>query len=281
MNLRVAALLLFQTVLPAAAARAGSIDVIFYDNRFGTVDSSTGAYTQISTLPLSESAGIAAGPGDFYVEDMNSNLLTVDPLTGAATLVGSSGLNLAALVFGGGSNGLFEIDASSNLYAISSTTGKATLIGATGLSSNLQSWADTSLSDDGTSLLLTVGKPGAGDELYRINIATGVATDLGNTGVTGVAGSAFINGYLDLFQYNQPTDRIYSAPDGSLDFTPGAALGAQIIDGGATLLTTDNAEAPSTPEPGTLLLAASAITLDLWRRRFRRPAPFSGGTSAD
>ena len=261
MNVRVAALLLLQTLLVSANARAGSIDVIFYDNRFGTVDSSTGAYTQISTLPLSASAGIAAGTNSFYVEDMNSNLLTVDPFTGAATLVGSSGLNLAALVFGGGSDGLFEVDASSNLYSISSATGKATLIGATGLSSNLQSWADTSLSDDGTSLLLTVGKPGSGDELYRINIATGKATDLGNTGVAGVAGSAFINGYLDLFQYNQSTDGIYTAPDGSLNFTPGAALEAQIVDGGATLPITGNTESSSTPEPATLLLAASAITL--------------------
>jgi hypothetical protein len=259
MNVRVAVLLLLQSVPFAAAAWAGTIDVIFYDNRFGTVDSSTGAYTQISTLPLSESAGIAAGPSDFYVEDMNSNLLTVDPLTGAATLVGSSGLNLAALVFGGGSNGLFEVDASSNLYSIAPTTGKATLIGATGLSYNLQSWADTSLSDDGTSLLLTVGKPGTGDELYRIDIATGKATDLGNTGVAGVAGSAFINGYLDLFQYNQSTDRIYSAPDGSLNFMPGTALGAQIIDGGATLPTTGETQSSSIPEPRTLLLAASAL----------------------
>jgi hypothetical protein len=261
MNARVAALLLFQTVLGVVAASAGSIDVIFYDNRFGSIDTSTGAYTQISTLPLSASAGIAAGPSNFYVEDMNSNLLTVDPLTGAATLVGSSGLNLAALVFGGGSNGLFEVDASSNLYSISSTTGKAKLIGATGLGANLQSWADTSLSDDGTSLLLTVGRPGAGDELYRINVATGKATDLGNTGVTGVAGSAFINGYLDFFQYNQSTDRIYSAPDGSLNFTPGAALGAQIIDGGAALPVTGYTQSTSTPEPGTVVLSGSAIIM--------------------
>lgn len=259
MNVRIAILLVLQTLLGAAAATAGSIDVIFYDSRFGTIDTSTGAYSQISTLPLGESAGIAASLDDLYVQDMNSNLLAVDPLTGVATIVGNSGLGLAALVFGGDNTGLFEIDSVSNLYSISPTTGKATLIGGTGLPPNLQASEDTSLSSDGSSLLFTAGRPGAGDELYRIDIATGQATALGNTGVTGVAGSAFIDGTLDLFQYDQATNYLYSAPDGSTTFIQGAVLGAQIIDGGAEPFAESSAQMDSIPEPATLLMVLSGI----------------------
>ena len=263
MKSRVVALLLLNTFLGIAAASAGTIDVIFYDNRFGTINTGTGAYSQISTLPISAAAGIAAQNSSFYVEDLNSNLLTIDPTTGVAQLVGSSALNLTAIVFAGGSNGLFEIDSASNLYSISATSGHATLIGATGLPSNLKQY-DTSLSSDGSSLLFTAGSSGSIDELYRISTTTGKATALGSTGITGIAGSAFVSGQLDLFQYGQSTDRIYTAADGSLQFVPGTALGAQIIDGGvpSQLGGTSGLSSPS-PEPGTFVLVPAALALGL------------------
>jgi hypothetical protein len=278
MNARVAVFLVLQSLLGVAAASAGTIDVIFYDNRYGTIDTSSGAYKQISTLPLSQAAGIAAGSSNLYVEDLNSSLLTVDPITGVAHLVGNSALNLTAIVFGGGSNGLFEIDSASNLYSISASTGHATLIGATGLPTNLSNY-DTSLSSDGTSLLFTAGQSGSLDELYRINTTTGKATDLGSTGVTGIAGSAFVNNALDLFQYGQSTDRIYTAADGSTHFTAGPDLGAQIIDGGVPGgLSGSSQITSSTPEPGTMLLTGSALFLGvlamaLFRNRTGRYLP--------
>ena len=256
----------------AGSASAGIINVVFDSSQFGTIDSSTGAYTQISNIPLSEAAGIAIGPGTLFVEDIYSNLLSIDPATGIATLVGNSGLNLTVPVFGGGVSGLFELDTGSHLYSISATTGQATLIGPTGLPTNNFNY-DTSLSGDGTSLYYTAGPAGGIDELYRIDPTTGLAADLGSTGVRGIAGSAFVNGQLDLFQYGQSTNYIYSAPDGSTQFVQGPELAAQIIDGGAVFPVEGASSQPAgaTPEPGTLLLVFSGVLLIIfgWPRQRR------------
>jgi hypothetical protein len=255
----------------AFPAVAGQVYSVFYDNRFGTIDDSTGAYTQIGTLPVSQMAGIAYDNGAFYAQSIqNSTLVAIDPISGASSVIGSSGLQLTSVGFAGGFNGIFEIDYSSNLYSINPGTGAATPVGATGLAANNGSW-DTSLSDDGTNLYFTAGAGGAVDQLYEINTQTGLATDLGSTGVSGIAGSAVVNGELELFQYSWSgaTDYIYSAPLGSTDFVAGAVLGTQIVDGGTPIgLPPDYTEVSSAPEPVTLLLVGSGLTgLALWGRR--------------
>jgi PEP-CTERM motif len=250
---------------------AGSIGVVFDDSRFGNLNDLTGGFIQLGTLPLSESAGIAAEGGYLYYEDMGSALYTVDPLTGISQMVGYTGIGTTAVVFGGGVEGLFEIDYASNLFAINPLTGQGTLVGPTGLPAN-NGGLDTSLSADGTSLLYTAGAPGQSDELYRVNIATGLATDLGSTGVTGIAGSAFVNGDLELFQYGQSANYIYEAPDGSSNFTQAVQLSTQIIDGGALYGASESTsfESIGTPEPATMLLmAASLIALAARRRDMR------------
>lgn len=262
---RFAALVLLSAAA-SSAAHATQLDVIFYDNRFGTIDTTTGSYAQISTLPIGKAAGIAASNGSLYVEDLSNNLLLVDPVTGSSKVLGNTGLGLNFVVFAGGDSGLYGIDYASNLYSFNSSSGAASLVGNIGLGPNNGQF-DTSLSFDGSSLLYTAGRPGASDELYRISLATGIAADLGSTGVTGIAGSAFVNGKLDLFQYGQGTNYMYTAPDGSTTFSQGAALGAQIVDGGVPV----PAHSPaSVPEPGTLVSAGSAlVAIGLFARRKR------------
>ena len=249
-------------VLLSAAARASQLDVIFYDNRFGTIDTSTGAYSQISTLPIGKAAGIASSNGSFYVEDLANNLLLVDPVTGASRVLGNTGLGLNLFVFAGGDSGLYGIDHASNLYSFNSQNGTAALIGNTGLNPNNGQF-DTSLSFDGTSLLYTAGRAGSKDEVYQISLATGIATDLGSTGIPGIAGSAFSDGKLDLFQYGQLANYMYTAADGSITFSKGAALGATIVDGGvpaSSVSTVTSARTPTpVPESGTMITAASGL----------------------
>ncbi len=189
---------------------AGSIDVVFNDNRFGAIDDTTESFSQVSTLPISAAGGIAAFNGQLYLDDFANNVLTVDPTTGLSAYIGNTGLTTNVAAFGGGSAGLFEVDYSSNLYSINSTTGQATLLGATGLAPN-NGLLDTSLSFDGTSLLYTAGGFGQNDELYLLNAVTGIATDLGSTGVTGIAGSAFVDGTLELYQYGQPVNYVFAS----------------------------------------------------------------------
>src|SRR6202050_2206160 len=126
--------------LSAVPASAGSIYSVFYDNRFGTIDSSTGAYTQIGTLPIAQSAGIAYDGGALYAQSIQSELISIDPVSGVSSVIGSSGLQLSSVGFAGGYNGLFEVDFLSNLYSIDPNTGTAVLVGATGLAANNGGW---------------------------------------------------------------------------------------------------------------------------------------------
>jgi hypothetical protein len=255
-------------------ARGAGIDVVFNDNRFGELNDVTGDYRQIGTLPISVSSGIASMNGLLYLEDAGNNLYTVDPVSGASRLIGPTGVSDPAGAFAGGSKGLFEVDYASNLYRIEPGSGKAKLVGATGLAANngaLDSSLSFSSSDSG-SLFYTAGKPGASDELFQINITTGVAMDLGGTGVTGIAGSAYVNGALELYQYGQPSNYIYSALAGSTTFQRGASLGVQPIDGGTVSGALSSSESggqdseshqtsAATPEPATFLLVGSGLLL--------------------
>ena len=246
--------------LTVLSAYSSTLSVVFYDNRYGTLNDATGVYTNVGTLPISASAGDASMGGLLYVENMGSDLYTVDPNTGVSSLVGATGLTTTSGAFAGDSYGLFEVDYLSNVYSISPQTGQAELVGATGLVANNGSF-DTSLSAAGAYLYYTAGHAGAPDELYAINMATGIATDLGSTGVTGIAGSAIVGSELELFQYGQSTNYIYSSPVGQDDFTRGAVLGAQIIDGGASMAIaeTTNTQQGNAPEPGSYFLIFAGI----------------------
>lgn len=253
-------------------AKAAEIDAVFFDNRFGTINDATGAFTHISDLPIAQAGGIAYYDGAVYVQDLQSNLITIDPVSGVSSVIGSSGLQLSSVGFAGGLDGLFEIDYMSNLYSIDPATGAARLVGATGLGPNDGGW-DTSISDDGTFLYFTAGGGGAVDELYRIDTKTGIGTDLGSTGVSGIAGSAIVNGNLELFQYhwNGDVDYIYSAAPGSTGFRAGSVLSVQVVDGGVVpggFSASGSQENGGTPEPFSLLLMGSGLAgLGLWRLR--------------
>jgi len=269
----------------AEPAFSTSVDVIFYDNRFGTVNDATGSYTQTGTLPIKQAGGIAAINGLLYVEDFSNNLYTVDSLTGAARLVGNTGLALSLAAFGGSAGGLFEIDYQSVLYSVNKDTGAARMVGRTGLAAN-NGLDDTSMSSDGRYLYYTAGAAGARDELYRIDPATGTTTDLGSTGQTGIAGSAFVNGNLELYQWGQATNYIYtgSLSNGPVNFTRGPQLAAQIIDGGVVVSAGANltsaianmSQGSAAAEPASWALQGgglAALLLGIRRKRVRRLLP--------
>src|ERR1700728_1066354 len=88
--------------LSAVPASAGSIYSVFYDDRFGVIDDSSGAFTQIGTLPIAQSGGIAYDNGTLYAQSIQSELISIDPVSGASSVIGTSGLQLTSVGFAGG-----------------------------------------------------------------------------------------------------------------------------------------------------------------------------------
>ncbi len=107
-------------------------------------------------------------------------LYSVDPTTGASTLVGGLGINegIAGLGYDPKKDILYgTTTASNNLYSINYSTGKANLIGSLGVTQMHGLAYDVST----TTLYGSYGYS-SGDGLYEINVSTGSATLIGHTG---------------------------------------------------------------------------------------------------
>jgi hypothetical protein len=157
------------------------------DGGFGTIDLTTGIYTQTSTTNVGATTVDLAGLGEInntlygvpYAE-FPGTLYTIDPSSGSLTAVGPPGTNSGDefSAFGSTLTGLYAIGAG-DLYSINSTTGVATDIGATGLSLG----GDYSLSTNSSILYFADDSPpGDAPSLYTLNTSTGAATLLGTTG---------------------------------------------------------------------------------------------------
>jgi hypothetical protein len=103
----------------------------------------------------------------------NGNLYTVDPFSGATTLVGAMGVVMFDIAYSP-TFGLMGISGGpiSSLYSINPLTGAATLIGTTGVFVNAATF-----SPDGLTLYAAGGP--AVRSLYSINVASGAATLIG------------------------------------------------------------------------------------------------------
>ena len=134
-----------------------------------------------ATLYGTSFAGFANNP---------SFLQTLNPPTGATTLIGATGVShpITGLAYdgttmygvsGGGSS------ANSSLYTINLTTGHATLVGATG-----HTLGSLQFGPDGT--LYAGGDTNDGGHLYRLGKATGAATLVGSSGFPSLTGLALV-----------------------------------------------------------------------------------------
>jgi hypothetical protein len=156
-----------------------------------------------------------------YVSADDDNLYTIDPTTGATTLVGNMGAQMTDIALRNGSMFGTDYPASgpNSLYAIDPNTGAATLKGSTGVFLNaLQFGSDGTLyGAGGAPGCGPAGHPTACNSLYTINTTTGAATLVGS-GVYDSSGDLeFTNGlYLTSFD-NASTDQLFK-----MDATTGA-----------------------------------------------------------
>ena len=120
--------------VPDATSIAFNIDTFYIDanGNFGTLDLPTGTVTLIGTATVPNSTGIDLTSGlQVYAYNTSSQLLQIDPTTGAATPVGSAGSIPNQATTGAlGDGTYFGIDAvTGNLYSINTTSGATTLVG--------------------------------------------------------------------------------------------------------------------------------------------------------
>jgi hypothetical protein len=222
------ALLSFIVLLVTAIASVAQTPTAYVglgNDLFGTVDLTTGAYTQTANLGVLFS-GIGVGPGGsiYGSKFQGSTLYQVNPATGALTTIGNS--SVSYYDFGSTTSGVYGLDRNLNLYIVDPTTAATTLIGPTGLHLPSGFWIGASTGSN--TLYFTMASRNSPEILYSINTNTGVATEIGNTGVPNLGAMVFENGTLFAGSGASGTFSIYT-----LDLSTGLA----------TLVTTTNSGA--------------------------------------
>jgi hypothetical protein len=153
----------------------------------GTIDTVTAAFTMVYTAnPTAGWQGIDWDPATqrFYLLNQDFNMYSLDPATGATTLLGATGAPLMTAIETDANGVLWGIGFSNGtLYHVNKTTGAATPV-VTTTPVNFQG-----LAFDSAGVLY--GANTTTDSLYRIDPVTGVTTLIGAHG----AGVAFAKGF--------------------------------------------------------------------------------------
>lgn len=253
-----ALLLVFAWFAEAAGVAQNLIYVVDYNNQFGTVDLSTGAFTQIGAPTPEPLGGLVWVHGSLLSLSVFGNLDKIDPLTGNVTVIGQTGLGSNANQLATLDGRLYATDVSNNLYAVDPGTGVATLIGATGIPPVTH--APFTFNADGTlnlfdeSLYASGGKlyatfdafkvdpitlavtPWVNAALYEIDPSTGEAKLIGPT-LLGMGGAVVAHGkfygiesaIVGFDQYGNPLvqDQLYA-----IDLSSGAVEFVKNLDSG-------------------------------------------------
>jgi len=280
-------------VVPGLPAIAGPVVyVVTGAQQFGTVNLTTGTFAQIGPNTPEGDAGLVPGPnGSLLTLTYSGNLDSINPATGATTVVGATGLGncttpaspcgpTSANVIAELGGKVYATDYAGDLYTVNPLTGASTLVGLTGIPS--VPFVPFSMNPDGSFNFFGEALFGAGgslyatfdtgtenpvsgtitplmaEHLYRIDPSTGQTTVIGPTAfsldtVVGVNGTyyAFENATSQLVTLN--------LANGSTNFFSNVDPAAGLVFG-----------ASPTPEPGSFALAAIGIAVFGFRRLRRR-----------
>jgi len=250
--------------------------VIANAGQFGTMDLATGSFSPIGPIPDTIQYLASAPNGSLLTESFTGDLASINPRTGALSVVGPTGFSDCStpstpscgpnsqLSFGAAGGTLYTTDFANNLYTINPQTGKATLIGATGipavpfipaatnpdgsfnfydenlfgLDGKLYANFDAGTFNPATSEGTTV----ISAALYQINANTGQASRIASTEF-GLITVANVNGTI--YGFNGNTNQIVT-----LDVTNGATSFVSDIDESAGLI----GGAAAIPEPHSIAL---------------------------
>jgi hypothetical protein len=241
--------------------------------QFGTLDPTTGTYHEIGPALADPLGGLVAVPGGYAGVSFSGNLDSVNPATGAVSIIGATGLGSLALDTAELNGTVYETDLLQNLYTINTATGLATLIGPTGIDAAPTDPADLfdeALFSVGGKLYATWDSFNASTlaliddpELYQINTTTGVATFVGTT-ARQIDAAIAVNGTVYAFT---ATNKVLS-----LDLATGNTSFVANYDPAAFFVT----GAAAVPEPASFPLSGigiAAILILAWRRKTGRDWP--------
>jgi hypothetical protein len=279
---------LFATVAAALAALSGAAaraDTYLYatgtnyglstpTNDFGTIDLETGVFTPINDSEL-QGLGLASYNGVLYATPLmpdtdEGNIYSVDVVTGALTLIGTTGaaaphgLDQLGATNSGGLYGIVGVPVNiPDLASVDKSSGTATLIGASTPVCQLQTCG---LSNNGASLYA-----GYEDEFYSVNATTGAATFIGDTGTPSnipgadspeITALAFQDGVL--YAYDDANEWVES-----INLSTGVATGVVHVSGYYVSGLAPDPLTTAVPEPSTwalMLIGFGGLSFAAYRR---------------
>lgn len=234
---------------------------------FGTVDVSTGTFKQIGPALLDPLGGLVLGPNGYLGVSVSGNLDSLNPATGAVSVIGATGLGSQADTMAILNGTVYETDLSNNIYTVNTTTGAAQLIGYTGIppcpppplaGDESLFTANGNLYETFDSLNPSTFTPIVDPELYQINPLTGQATLIGSTAFM-IDAAIDLSGTVYAFTANAQVLSLDPAT-GATTFLTNYDPAAAIIGGVAPV-----------PEPTSLALTGIGMAAFIvFKRRSRR-----------
>ena len=258
------------------------------NQQYGDMDLATGKFSAISSTPSTIQYLAPGRNGSLLTMSFNGDLDSINPNTGAISVVGHTGFancsipgpytSNCQLSFGAAGGTLYATDFANNLYTVNPVTGKATLVGATGIpavpfipaSTNpdgsfnfydenlfgfggkLYANFDAGTFNPATSASTIVISP----EMYQLNPSTGHASKIAATNF-GLITIANVDGTI--YGFNGNTSRVVTVDvsNGTTSFVSDISQSAGLIGGAA----------PAVPEPASLALTVIGISAILVLRR--------------
>ncbi len=250
-----ASIALVAAIYPRAADAGSVVYVAGSGNEFGTLDLTTGNFTQIGTLNLPSGVhifGMGFGSdGHLYGLDSsvpNANLVQINVSDASVTTVGAINQSvLDATTDASGTIYALSQDSNATFYTLDPPSTATSVVGPTGIAST----GLMAVNASGTQIFTTAFNPSTGTaDLYRIDPTTGAASLIGDTGF-GITNGLFVNGTLYGFD---PFGAIVT-----IDTSTGA--GTRVATYNLPNADSIFAAASAIPEPSSVVLGLIAVAL--------------------